>query len=164
MILCSVVKKSLFPGSDASFVLWPDFQMPSIAPKLYLLICFLMFPVKTVIKCFRYSSIRNLDRAQCCQIWRLFEPFGDQFFDLAILKFGSFSGYFSKQFIRTCLNRFLAKILELWCRSSVILKLLWCRSFGVFKNLATFCSNFLAALTVPALTFFSNLFVLLLVW
>ena len=28
---------------------------------------------------------------------RLIDPFGDQFFDLAIFKFGSFWGYFSKK-------------------------------------------------------------------
>ena len=88
---------------------------------------------------------------------RLFEPFGDQYFSLATLKFGYFLGYFSIIVIKTCLNRFLAWFSELWCRcfwilgglwcrSFEIFKLLWCRSFGVFKNLATFCSNFLAAL------------------
>ena len=87
----------------------------------------------------------------------LFEPFVDQYFALATLKFGYFLGYFSKIVIKTCLNRFLAWFSELWCRyfwilgglwcrSFEIFKLLWCRSFGVFKNLVTFCSNFLAAL------------------
>ena len=39
---------------------------------------------------------------------RLFEPFGDQYFSLATLKFGYFLGYFSIIVIKTCLNRFLA--------------------------------------------------------
>ena len=93
---------------------------------------------------------------------RFFEPFGAQYFDLAILKFGSFLGSFLKIVKKTCLNRFLTKILELWCRyfwllgglwcrSFEILKLLWCRSFEVFKNLAIFCSNFLAALRVSSI-------------
>ena len=41
---------------------------------------------------------------------QLFEPFDDQFFDLAILKFGSFLGsflgYFSNKFKKSCLNCF----------------------------------------------------------
>ena len=44
---------------------------------------------------------------------QIFEPLGAQYFDLAILKFSSFLGSFSKIVKKTCLNRFLTKILEL---------------------------------------------------
>ena len=88
---------------------------------------------------------------------QLFEPFGDQNFVLATLKFGDLLGDFSKIVEKTYLNWLLATFLELWCRcfwllgglwckSFDVLKLLWCRSFRFFKNLALFCSNFLAAL------------------
>ena len=76
---------------------------------------------------------------------------------MTTLKFGYFLGYFSKIVKKPCLNRFIAWLLELWCKyfwllgglwcgSLDIFKLLWCRSFGFYKNLATFCSNFLAVL------------------
>ena len=46
--------------------------------------------------------------------------------------------------------RYFCLLKELWCRYFTFLKVLWCRSFGVFYNLATFCSNFLATLTVSS--------------
>ena len=120
-------------------------------------ICPSLVRIQMVIVSFFFTNIQTtkpvlLDKwtSQCCQIWRFvaiwatFWTIYDQYFALATSKFGYFLGYFSKIVIKTCLNRFLAWFLELWCRYFWILGGLWCRSFGVFKNLATFSSNFLA--------------------
>ena len=52
---------------------------------------------RNVVDCLRelFSSAARF--GDLSPFGRLFEPFGDQLFDLAILKFGSFLGYFSKK-------------------------------------------------------------------
>ena len=64
-------------------------------------------------------------------------------------------GYFWKYWEKLVLALFLC----VWCKYFGFSKVLWCRSFGVFYNLASFCSNFLATLirVVYNITYFLQL-------
>ena len=95
------------------------------------------------------------------RIWLLLTPFGYQNFFLATCPFWPLFWLLLNIWLKTgfkpVLNRFWLLLFVLWCRYFGLLeelwcryvgfsKVLWCRSFGVFQNLATFCSNFLATL------------------
>ena len=56
-------------------------------------------------------------------------------------------------------NWFCLYFFVIWCKYFGFSKVLWCRSFGVFYNLASFCSNFLATLirVVYNITYFLQL-------